>query len=121
MSAFASDSSDSGVHSMPMSEFETREQERRRARIERLDRIAERRMLMADRHQYYTRQVHRLVAGLVNPGSRVLEVGCGLGDLLAALKAEGAVGLDISPRRSNFTSRTLIATRCQQAHSTRSS
>ena len=40
--------------------------------------------------------------GLITPGSRVLEVGCGLGDLLASLvhdkSAAQGVGIDISPR-----------------------
>ena len=88
----------SGVHAMPSSAFEAREQERRKLRIERLDRIAEQRIELAERHRYYARQVHRLVKSLVNPNSRVLEVGCGLGDLLAALDVEHAVGIDISPR-----------------------
>jgi SAM-dependent methyltransferase len=35
---------------------------------------------------------------MVLPGSRVLEVGCGLGDLLAGLSASEAIGIDISPR-----------------------
>jgi ubiquinone/menaquinone biosynthesis C-methylase UbiE len=100
MSARASGgkSSGSGVHPLPVSEFDAREQERRRARIDRLDRIAEDRIELTDRHQYYAQQVYRLVRGLVNPGSRVLEVGCGIGDLLAALELDGAVGIDISPR-----------------------
>lgn len=82
-------------------QFEARERARRQSRVERLDRIAENRVALADRHQYYARQVHRLVRGLVTPGSRVLEVGCGLGNLLAALEQAGAssvVGIDISPR-----------------------
>jgi ubiquinone/menaquinone biosynthesis C-methylase UbiE len=80
------------------SAFEARELERRHRRIEQLDRIAEKRVALAERHQYYASQVKRLVNSLVTPGSRVLEVGCGLGDLLASLKVEHAVGLDISPR-----------------------
>jgi SAM-dependent methyltransferase len=80
------------------SEFEARERVRQQARIERLDRLAEARPATASRRRYYASQVQRLVNSLVTPGSRVLEVGCGLGDLLATLDANGAVGLDISPR-----------------------
>jgi ubiquinone/menaquinone biosynthesis C-methylase UbiE len=81
------------------SQFEARERARRQSRIERLDRIADDRVTLANRHQYYARLVHRLVRSLVTPGSRVLEVGCGLGDLLAAVHKAGvtsAVGVDIS-------------------------
>jgi ubiquinone/menaquinone biosynthesis C-methylase UbiE len=83
---------------LPESQFDARERERRARRIERLDSIAEDRIRLADRHRYYAKQVHRLVGSMVLPGSRVLEVGCGLGDLLAALKQDDCVGIDISPR-----------------------
>src|ERR1700712_4047083 len=85
-----------GQESPSETQFEARE--RRQGRIDRLDRIAENHFALTDRHQYYARQVQRLVRGLVTPGSRVLEVGCGLGDLLASLKESNAVGIDISPR-----------------------
>ncbi len=52
----------------------------------------------AERHHYYNKEVERLVGSLVIPGSRVLEIGSGLGDLLASLAAESGVGIDISPR-----------------------
>ena len=91
-----------GTHASPVghseTQFEARERERRQRRIERLDRIAENHFALTDRHQYYARQVQRLVRGLVTPGSRVLEVGCGLGDLLASLHERDAVGIDISSR-----------------------
>ncbi|MET0391473.1 MAG: glycosyltransferase, partial [Polyangiales bacterium] len=80
------------------SQFERRERERRQQRVARLDRIAEDRSSWIDRRQYYARQVNRLVNSLVIPGSRVLEVGCGLGDLLGSLQLDNAVGIDISPR-----------------------
>ena len=86
------------VRRAPVSAFEAREQERRQKRVERLDRIVEQRIELADRNAYYAQQVHRLVHSLVIPGSRVLEVGCGLGDLLATLELDGSVGIDISPR-----------------------
>lgn len=52
-----------------------------------------------------TRGYHSLVtavaASIVPPGADVLEVGCGRGDLLAALRPSRGVGIDISPRMTD--------------------
>lgn len=45
---------------------------------------------------YYHRQLQALHGFLVPPDMAVLEVGCGTGDLLAALKPRRGVGLDVS-------------------------
>ncbi|MEY4582150.1 MAG: hypothetical protein RL701_6853 [Pseudomonadota bacterium] len=79
-------------------QFEVHERERRAIRLARLDRIADDVSASIDRRQYYPRQVQRLVRNLVTPGGRALEIGCGLGDLLASLDVDTAVGIDISPR-----------------------
>src|SRR5437016_460346 len=47
--------------------------------------------------RYYQRLLRRYYAFCVPPGLRVLEVGCGLGDLLAAVKPARGVGIDFSP------------------------
>ena len=47
--------------------------------------------------RYYQRCLHHYFTFLVPPGLRVLEVGCGLGDLLAAVKPARGVGVDFSP------------------------
>jgi SAM-dependent methyltransferase len=46
---------------------------------------------------YYHAEVVRLVRFLVPPGKRVLEIGSGPGDLLAALEPSRGVGIDLSP------------------------
>src|SRR5262249_23167265 len=46
----------------------------------------------------YHRLLHEYFAFMVPPGARVLEVGCGLGDLLASVKPAYGVGVDLSPR-----------------------
>jgi SAM-dependent methyltransferase len=76
------------------------ETERRERRIGIYDSIAERRALWLDRAGYYHKTVQRVIESLALPEARVLEIGCGLGDLLAHLEDHGCkcVGLDISPR-----------------------
>jgi hypothetical protein len=53
------------------------------------------------RPQECTRHYHQLVKNyyvfVIPPGMRVLEVGCGLGDLLATVKPARGVGVDFSP------------------------
>src|SRR6185503_20462823 len=45
----------------------------------------------------YHRRLERVYGFLVPPGSRVLELGCGRGDLLMALRPASGVGVDFSP------------------------
>ena len=47
--------------------------------------------------RYYHELVRVYFSSLVPEGARVLELGCGLGDLLAAVHAGQAVGVDFSP------------------------
>ena len=46
----------------------------------------------------YHHRVAEIYHFLINPGQRVLEVGCGMGDLLAALQPVRGTGLDFSPK-----------------------
>lgn len=48
-------------------------------------------------NRYYQRLLRKQYAYWVPPGLGVLEVGCGLGDLLAAVKPARGVGMDFSP------------------------
>ncbi len=45
----------------------------------------------------YHRRLEEIYRFLVSPGQQVLEIGCGTGDLLAALQPVRAVGVDFSP------------------------
>lgn len=46
--------------------------------------------------RFYRRRLAELYQFVIPPGSRVLELGCGEGDLLAALQPSTGVGLDLS-------------------------
>ena len=39
--------------------------------------------------RYYHRQIISLLRAIIRPGSEVLDIGCGRGDLLAALRRRG--------------------------------
>jgi SAM-dependent methyltransferase len=47
---------------------------------------------------YYRSYIQRVYRYIVPDGSRVLEIGCGKGDLLAALNPSEGVGIDLSPQ-----------------------
>lgn len=47
---------------------------------------------------YYHRRLEQIIQFVVPPGQRVLEIGCGRGDLLAALSPSYGVGVDFSPQ-----------------------
>src|SRR5579871_1221176 len=46
---------------------------------------------------YYQRRLRRHFSFVIPPGLRVLEIGCGIGDLLASVKPARGVGVDFSP------------------------
>ena len=62
----------------------------------RFDQLAELREYWQQRADYYYHLQHCYFRFLVPEGVRVLEVGSGLGDLLAALKPSYGVGIDVS-------------------------
>ncbi len=50
------------------------------------------------RNRTYHRQIEQITRFHVPPGAKVLEIGSGSGDLLAALRPSVGVGIDVSPR-----------------------
>ncbi len=62
------------------------------------DGVAPRRDFWIGKNRYYYREIERLARLLVPEGSRVLELGCGTGGLLAAVKPSVGVGVDVSGR-----------------------
>lgn len=63
---------------------------------ERFDRLAETREYWQRKGSYYYEDQQRYMRFLIPDGLRVLEIGCGLGDLLAAVKPSRGLGIDIS-------------------------
>ena len=68
----------------------------REARVEHWDRIARGGRPAARLSAYYHQRLTRIYQFLVPPGQRVIELGCGGGDLLAALKPALGIGVDFS-------------------------
>ncbi len=62
------------------------------------DSIALQRDTWKKKNWYYYREIERLCRFAIPEGSSVLEIGCGTGDLLAAVKPKRGVGLDFSPQ-----------------------
>lgn len=60
------------------------------------DRLAAERDRWYQKNSYYHGTVERRLTALIPPGSSVLELGCGTGNLLSALKPSRGLGLDIS-------------------------
>lgn len=77
---------------------DARELDQRRIRHAVYDVIAEWRLLRIEKLRPYQQEIERLMTSLLPPHIRVLDVGSGLGDLLAALRPKEGVGIDISPR-----------------------
>jgi ubiquinone/menaquinone biosynthesis C-methylase UbiE len=67
----------------------------RRARVRRWDQVAQRPRVGAWSGAYH-RRLSRVYQSIVAPGQRVLEVGSGRGDLLAALRPSFGLGIDLS-------------------------
>ncbi len=80
------------------SEFEQRERQRLATKVAVYDELADWRAERANLEGYYPQEVLRLVQSLIMPGARILEIGCGLGDLLAGLDGSKRIGVDISKR-----------------------
>ncbi|MSP67530.1 MAG: glycosyltransferase [Alphaproteobacteria bacterium] len=71
---------------------------RKRALREFADRAATARDHWIAKNPYYHAEDWRYMRFLVPEGLKVLDLGCGTGDLLAALKPSLGVGVDLSPR-----------------------
>jgi SAM-dependent methyltransferase len=68
------------------------------ARIEHWDRVAQQLETYDRANRGYHSRLQTIYRSIIPPGQRVLEIGCGAGDLLAAVEPSVGVGIDFSPR-----------------------
>src|SRR3981189_2333574 len=64
---------------------------------EHYDRLAAARDTWYRRGRFYHEHLERALQALIPAGSSVLELGCGTGNLLAALRPSRVLGIDLSP------------------------
>jgi SAM-dependent methyltransferase len=72
---------------------------RKKLLLEQAEKLAYERDRWVDRHPYYYEEEWRYMRFLVPPGKRVLDLGCGNGNLLNALQPSEGVGIDFSPKK----------------------
>jgi SAM-dependent methyltransferase len=66
--------------------------------IRQIDLEADKRDRWKSKNRYYHEEIEALCSSLISPGSRILEIGCSTGSLLAALKPSAGRGIDFSSR-----------------------
>jgi SAM-dependent methyltransferase len=69
------------------------------------DDIASGRHLWKKRNSFYHKSLERYFSFIIPPGSKVLEIGCGTGDLLWAVKPALGVGIDFSEKMIQIAAR----------------
>jgi len=79
------------------------------------DSLAPDRRYWKRRNRSYHRSLAELVRFVIPPGSRVLEIGCGTGELLAASEPAYGVGVDFSSKMIELASRKLTGLKFIQA------
>ena len=88
----------STAENLPMPDAGAKPLNARKAQIlEHANRIAGERAQWIERNQAYYDDDRNFMHFLVPKGSRVLDLGCGTGELLAALEPSHGVGIDLSP------------------------
>jgi SAM-dependent methyltransferase len=100
---------------MKMTQADPAEQRYRQERTAHWDAVARRWRHRSGLAGAYHRRLERVYRFLVPPGSKVLEIGCGTGDLLAALQPAVGVGIDLSGEMVRLAAERHPALRFLQA------
>lgn len=69
------------------------------------DQLAPKRDYWIKRNSYYYKDIESYCTFQIPPGSSVLEIGCGTGDLLASVQPGRGMGLDFSPKMLEIAQR----------------
>ncbi|HMU94341.1 MAG TPA: glycosyltransferase, partial [Anaerolineales bacterium] len=77
--------------------FDEAGMEYQKTRIAHWDKVAKKRDAWAGLGRWYHRRLIQIYKYLVNPNQRILEIGCGMGSLIAHLQPSHGVGVDFSP------------------------
>ena len=75
---------------------------------EHFDKIASRYDYWKGKNSYYYCTIKNFLARIIPPGSNVLEVGCGTGEILAAMQPSRGVGIDISGEMIKIASQKFL-------------
>ena len=81
---------------MPSYETDLSEEAYRRQRIDHWNQVMVHRLRWRPAQRTYQRRLGAIYGLAIPPGQRVLEIGCGTGELLASLKPSVGVGIDFS-------------------------
>ncbi len=89
---------------------------------EHFDKIAQDYDKWKRKNAYYYRNIKAFIQRIVRPGSTVLEVGCGTGEVLASTKPKRGVGIDISPEmiklaKEKFSEHTFLSAPIEEFYS----
>ena len=74
-----------------------------KARVTHWDSVARKFNQRKQFSDYYHERLQEVMQFAVPPGQRVIEIGCGKGDLLASLKPSYGVGVDFSAEMIKYT------------------
>lgn len=85
--------------------------EKKKKIIEYYDNIAQARLKWKKRNKFYYQELVKYFSFIIHPQSTVLELGCGTGELLNAVKPSYGVGVDLSSRMIEIAKRKFPSLR----------